>query len=787
MIHTLDQVTINGLNQIWNGYIFNVNYQPSFGQNPGYLTLNLVSEDGTYTIQDSDLQILTPFQISIGNNINLEMYPVRYELTKGGKGKLLEVRFVDTSIVLDKIIVVLNGRQGNDGSTYPIDPYGGTITYPVDGGAGSCYIPVGRELLTVNDTYNSVLQVVYTFPELIDGIGGVGITIDPDSYSLIQNSNQFYHATYIGTLRNVITQWCTDLGYGFYWENNSIHFLDLRTNLILDTSSLDSAAQEEQSMEVTIEDTVGRVGCAFYGQDREWIQLNPKQDTELSLKQISLAQVGYSSDQIAAVKAAMLGESYFYAYHFYLSFSNTFGANILAMPQCTAADTSALSQTLDDLSPATNYSQYFYSALDSNAAGANYKQYLDLTKQVGRYFYRPMTRGDARHLSDWKNIKTASWYPKDMQVANTMLAQLAAPQAKNLEELQAFLIGDPYIAPGDPSGASNPAEDPSVNSNQGYIPSAAPLPSDNDDGFLIIDIGETSWKLLEVAGDITQPGVYLNITPDSIAQYLQANNVFYNLPVPFQTRGDAMGILGSLTSLNGQSQVLALLQQGQQKQYTLQMWGVKSTTAVQSLQISLSPVLTPEDLLGPAQLFPCILTQDVLNCVPKVEVFIRSETDKTGDTVNCHSNVVKNEMNFSQISREDLLALGTIQRGFLGALRTTTGIDIVMPAVPTITNLEDAFTLFVQDLTFSKVDPTIIKKYNLPYIDLPDNYRPSIGKGLMSLTISISEKGISTQYIMGTRFMQIPSLESVRMNIEFQRGTNQSRFLPYGYVPFWFT
>jgi len=781
MIQTLDQVTINGSQQIWNGYIYALNYQPSFGQTPSYLTMNFVSEDGTFSINQDDLEVLSPYTISIGDNIQLSMYPVDYKRTEDKSGKLLEVKFIDTSIALDKVIVVLNGRQGSDGNEYPIDPYGPGPIYANDAVAGSCYIPVGRQLLTIADTYNTVLPVVYSFPELCDAIGVNGITIDPDSFTLIQNSNQFFFASYIGTLRGVLQQWCTDLGYGFYWENNAIHFLDLTTNLVLNTSSFDTATKDAYTEEVTIEDTVGRVACAFYGQDRQWISINPAQDTQISFKQVSLVQVGYSADDISAIKAAFLGEDFFYAYNFFISFSNEAGSLTLGMPQCTAADTSTQSKSLDLAAPNNIFNQYYYSAMNKMTAQQNFKTYRELVDEVGRYFYIPMTRGDWRNLNNSvEKVKSQSWYPKDVVVSSTMLAKLASPQSKSNESLQAFLLGTPYVPPSsNNTGAGNPAE--GASSNQGYDPTTYISPkSDNDDGFLIVDLGLTSWQIVEVEGTVTQDGVYINVTPEDVGNYLQANDIFYNLPLACNSRSDPSSVLEQLTSLNGQSEVLSAIQ----GDYVLQMWGVKSSTPVNSLTLSLNILKTPEDLLGPNQLLSCVLTEPGVICVPKVEEFLRSETDKTGDTVNCHSNVIKNEMNFQRITNQDLLALGTLDLGFLGQVRTTTGINIVMPAVPNYKTLQEAFQLFCQNLTFSKVQPTIIRTYHLPYIDLPDNYQPLIGNGLMSLKISINSNGVSSEYTMGTRFMSIPSIESIRMNIEFQRGTNQSRFLPYGWTPF---
>ena len=55
--------------------------------------LNILSENGTYSIVNADLQIETPDTISIGSNITLQMYPVRFKFSQSSAGKILEVKY----------------------------------------------------------------------------------------------------------------------------------------------------------------------------------------------------------------------------------------------------------------------------------------------------------------------------------------------------------------------------------------------------------------------------------------------------------------------------------------------------------------------------------------------------------------------------------------------------------------------------------------------------------------------------------------------------------------------
>ncbi len=190
--------------------------------------------------------------------------------------------------------------------------------------------------------------------------------------------------------------------------------------------------------------------------------------------------------------------------------------------------------------------------------------------------------------------------------------------------------------------------------------------------------------------------------------------------------------------------------------------------------------IVPPDILNPQLANRVTISSIYTDTIPKIEEFIRSEIDKSGKKVNCQSNVIKTEMNYHQFDNSDLTVIGN-PLFYLGEGVVYNGIQLVLPAAPNPDNLDEAMQKLVTNLTFSKVDPTITKTYSLPYIDIPNNYLPKLGKGLISLSIRIDEKGVSSTYQFGTRLMQIPSIEVIRNNLSFANKTNQSRFLPYGY------
>jgi len=143
MIRTLPNILINGSNQVFSGLLYNLDYQINFGQSPSTLTAHFVSQDGTY--QDPQLSTINPYNVKIGDTLNLNMYAVDYTKTESSKGNILNVKFMDGSFILDKTFVGLYKRHG-DIPNYPTGKWAVTGAYQTSSsGSGFCIIIVGQE------------------------------------------------------------------------------------------------------------------------------------------------------------------------------------------------------------------------------------------------------------------------------------------------------------------------------------------------------------------------------------------------------------------------------------------------------------------------------------------------------------------------------------------------------------------------------------------------------------------------------------------------------------------
>ena len=320
ILKDIAQVTVNGSNKYLNGYIYDVNYQPSIGKDPSRLTISLVSEDGNYA--SPSLTIKQASQINIGG-LGLNMYPIKYTKKESDQGKILQVEFVDGSFILDKIYVGLIKKHWNippenikfDKFKRRIDDYYKKFT--IDPKQPNMII-LGRELhpcdtnkdgqISLNEvkaydpcdpcvncptdkydkedrcsqlSYLKVFDVVYTFDELIDGINAVagksGIQFSIEMPKLEVGKIQKYLKSYTGSLRSVLDQWCSDLGLALIFDpsNGKFFFRDITTDTKLNEAAIKGIVNDpnvkiiSQDTEESMENTVSRGAMSLYERNGE--------------------------------------------------------------------------------------------------------------------------------------------------------------------------------------------------------------------------------------------------------------------------------------------------------------------------------------------------------------------------------------------------------------------------------------------------------------------------------------------------------------------------------------
>lgn len=303
MIYKIPKVSINGSggeNQrpIFGGYIYSLDYTPSMGDDsPSSIVINLISENGEYTVSKSDLNLTRVYNIAIGSKLAVPMYLKRYKKIISPNGNLLELEFIDGSFVLDRTIVGLHKRYGNNPKYIDknLKTFGDTLDERFLIIVGREYHPCDKDYdgemdkiedltdlchpcnqtanidarhVLVNceeETKYNILEVKYNFTELIEGIERAGIKVRP-----VKDPNPKYLATYEGTLREVLSGWCADFGWTFFWEKETLVFMDLRSVINVNTAISNFCPNlEEYTEEYTLDGTVQTALITNYNRQGE--------------------------------------------------------------------------------------------------------------------------------------------------------------------------------------------------------------------------------------------------------------------------------------------------------------------------------------------------------------------------------------------------------------------------------------------------------------------------------------------------------------------------------------
>lgn len=241
----IEEIIVNGNSgEIFDSYIYGSNLELGFSESPTKLTLNIVKENGDFSSFPNSLT--TSYYIEIGDLILSKMYLYSYEISRSVGQKVATLNFFDNSFILDKIFIGLINRHGSAG-------YGPNIPFELTAACVKCdglesesrtsniyrSIYSGLEVNVDLNRGGSIIlgqeqfmegacdipDVAYNFTLLLKAMSQAGINV----LGLV-DINPLYYQTYVGTLREVLSNWCADFGYTFYWDfqTNTIRGIDLK-------------------------------------------------------------------------------------------------------------------------------------------------------------------------------------------------------------------------------------------------------------------------------------------------------------------------------------------------------------------------------------------------------------------------------------------------------------------------------------------------------------------------------------------------------------------------------
>jgi hypothetical protein len=271
----IEEIIVNGISgEIFGAYIYGSNLELGFSESPTKLTLNIVKENGDFDSFPTSL--LTSYNVKIGSLNLSKMYLYSYEISRSVGQKVATLNFLDGSFILDKIFVGLINRHGATG-------YGPEVGFELPALCVSCDgLTQTQKTGTVKRKIFSGLQVnvdpsrggsiilgqeqfvegacdipdvAYNFTQLLNGIQQAGL-----SAFNFSDINPQYYQSYVGSLREVLSNWCADFGYSFYWDlaRNGIKAIDLKIevdyidnikNIINANSSLGSGGSSTLAIE----------------------------------------------------------------------------------------------------------------------------------------------------------------------------------------------------------------------------------------------------------------------------------------------------------------------------------------------------------------------------------------------------------------------------------------------------------------------------------------------------------------------------------------------------------
>lgn len=271
----VQNITVGGSQSYGGGLAYNLNVEVSKDTSPTKATLQVVNKNGVY----NDIQLSTTNLTTIqAGSYSIKMCPIAYKVTEKAGQKIMSVTFEDGSVILDKIYV---GLLGEFMSITGERTYRGTIQYfsqaaaaeityvntcayiKVGGAAQSLpgnVIIMGQEIIDPRNPCGTN-NIKYTFNQLITAIRAKGIIVDPFA------SNDHYYQQYVGNLRQVLASWCADYGFSFYWDNDTLKFIDCTQKININAVIPDNT--ETLSYGKSLEGSYKQIGVAAFRKGRE--------------------------------------------------------------------------------------------------------------------------------------------------------------------------------------------------------------------------------------------------------------------------------------------------------------------------------------------------------------------------------------------------------------------------------------------------------------------------------------------------------------------------------------
>jgi hypothetical protein len=318
MIVDAEKIYINGTPYP----VYAADFSNGGSQSPSTLEIKIVNESGQY--KHPTKTTASPTVIRIGNFFEFRGYPVSSTVSEGPGGNVLSIKYVDTSITLDKIFVGLRGVHGAGFTTVSegaassniiligeqVDPCKGLASNyedPCDpclqsAGitqvSGDVYSEEASKKIIDCETQKKlqILDIVYKFRDLLNAVQGrplLGIRFFNIPRLL---GTDEYFSRHTGSLREVLNKWCQEYNITYIWQNGDIVFIDLKNGIEINDSNIATQCQiVDKSETQTIEDNSSYGTISYFGMNGEVREGNcgesPVGFSQLSLVPLTLRDI----------------------------------------------------------------------------------------------------------------------------------------------------------------------------------------------------------------------------------------------------------------------------------------------------------------------------------------------------------------------------------------------------------------------------------------------------------------------------------------------------------------
>lgn len=346
----IEEVQIDGSMIFAGAYCYSFSLDVGLAGEPSKINISLVNESGDFL--EPVLSADVPVKITVGTIFEENYYLIRREINKDTGQRLMDLTFVDGSIILDRINVQLNGISGDKDTTIPGLLLVGSPVHPCDVNEDGvfdnadleeirmgeldpcelrCPTSTGIDEPLINQCFDREItelqEIKYTFGDLLNALQGKvsdlprrgamaypipnedftagSVSILPPQPERNKNVDPFNRLkigkvpanlptvlmSFTGTLREVLNQWCALVGWSYYWENDSLNFIDTVRRPKVNFAMFDSLGLESTNDVRTLEGTIARGFVSSYRVPGTVASNNCEQSQPLLLQCLTLADL----------------------------------------------------------------------------------------------------------------------------------------------------------------------------------------------------------------------------------------------------------------------------------------------------------------------------------------------------------------------------------------------------------------------------------------------------------------------------------------------------------------